>query len=106
MKRENKQLKQETAMKKETMLKKLEKAGISMNGIDFQGSNSIVVTVDYVERNGYGNCNREKTNRLANKVAKAIGWQVDSWTQFGGAIVTAAPKSRSALRGFADPMHY
>jgi hypothetical protein len=61
--------------------KRLEKAGISLNGLEIE-KNQIEVCIDYVENNGTGSCNSNKTAKVVKQIQKLM-------PEFNGGFSTA-----------------
>lgn len=63
--------------------KAIEKANINLNGLTFE-KNCIEICIDYTEKNGFGDCNQEKTKRILNKIKKILPtWSSVTGTGYG-----------------------
>ena len=95
--------------------KALTKNGVVFTESDFDKGGNVEITRDevevcagYYEKNGYGNCNEERTENMAKLIAEVLGFEGIEYCQYGAIIVKKEKDLLAEYRtgGFEDPMHY
>jgi hypothetical protein len=95
--------------------KALLKNGVVFTEGDFDKGGNVEISRDeievcagYYERNGYGNCNEERTENMANLICEVLGFSYAYSTGYGGQVLRKQKDLLAEYRtgGLEDPMHY